>query len=189
MNINVKNVYSILALTVLLSSCSTTQNPTVSTTAELSGPACLLGSWEPDLDQFRAYIGPLLDTTNFELSGTLSMHIGEESQGEFRVENWSVLRILDNKDNVEMQVSGVAKFTIAAPSRKFYLNETSNTYAQQVISHRETHSTPMPTDPIKAMLPMGDWAEGQVSCENDQITFEVTEQDPDGHLIETWYRI
>ena len=183
------SVNHFLVLTVLLGSCSTTQTSTESATAELSGQACLLGSWEPDLEQFKAYIAPHLDAPNFELSGTLSMHIGEGGQAEYRAENWSILRIFDNKDNLELYVNGVATFTTAAPSRNFYLAETSNTYEQQIIAHRKTYFSPIPTDPIKKMLPMGDWAKGTLTFENDQITFEVTEQDPDGHLIETWYRI
>jgi len=142
----------------------------------------------PDLEQFKTYIAPQLDTPNFELSGTLSMHIGEGGQAEFRAQNWSILRIFDDKDNIELLVDGVAKFTIAAPGSTFYLAETSNTYEQQIITHHETYSNPISMDPVKVMLPMGDWAEGKVTCEKDQITFEVTEQDPDGHLIDTWYR-
>lgn len=155
--------------------------------------ACLRGTWAPDLDEMKASLRAQVDTPDVKFSGSLSMIINTTNvmDGvEFHADNWSLLRIYPDKPDTALTVNGVAKLSISAPHwGSFYLAEASNTYVQKL----ETPGPEGPIndpeiDPIRAMLPMGEFASGEWTCVDDVLEFSVTSQDPDGQLIETWYR-
>ena len=155
--------------------------------------ACLGGTWTPDLEKMKAAIGAQIDTPNVEYSGSLSMVINEINVPdgvEFHADGWTLLRLYDDKPDSGFTVTGVAMLNMSAPpGGSFYFSEISNTYLQKLITPGPEGPINDPIiDPVRGMLLMGEWARGSWTCKDDVIHFTVSDQDPDGQLIETWYR-
>lgn len=150
---------------------------------------CLVGKWVPDYGKVSRRLNKLSNAPRNKLSGSVLMIIKARGQSEFRVKHWSFMRFYTNKPKEELLVSGKAKFTVSAPmGGEFHFAEQSNTYKQQIIVHHEGYTIDLDTDPIREMLPMGEWAHGTWKCNAKTLTFKVTDQDSDGKMFTVWRR-
>ena len=157
---------------------------------------CSVGTWAPDYDMLLARIASQLEAPNASASGTLSMviqmaHSQKEADEEMQIhaDDWSFSR--GEKDSLTGELffvlNGVANYTLSATSSgSFHINQQSNTYIQ--IERQPMLSSEIPVDVFEPMLPVGEWANGTLSCDDDVIQFTIFDQDSDGHLVETWYR-
>jgi len=88
-------------------------------------------------------------------------------------------------DETEFVLNGISLNSIAATSSgSFHISQQSNTYVQTSFEF----GLETPERLFEWMLPVGEWASGKWSCADDVIQFTVSDQDSDGHLVETWYR-
>lgn len=193
-----KLIYVLLALT--LSGCNPAPPVETSSQAQsqLTGRECLTGDWVPDQEKYEFYILSILNTApSVRFSGTMTMSIKDES-AELHAEDWAVVKVFGATSEVQLILNGKAQYSMVTTSGattpanldgKFHLTQESNAYKQTSISRNNGELlSDDEVSLIKPLLPVGEWASGHWSCQNDLLTFEVTDQNSDGQLLETWQR-
>ena len=150
---------------------------------------CLVGKWVPDMAKVSKSLRKLSDAPKSQVSGSVLMIIKARGASEFRVKNWSLMKIYSDSKRLDLRVSGKAKFTVSAPhGGEFHFAEQSNTYKQKLIDYKFGMANTFEVEPIWQMLPMGEWAHGTIKCSAKTLVFKVSDQDSDGNMFTVWHR-